>query len=248
MTKIVSATLYCDRRPELKGMAIKPLLESGLIDSVYINIQTDKPDQWKPMMNWAGEYKKKSGDKKMASDMWAVTSSWRTPPQYDQDQKRVRDIVCARNMAIDYAIAQAADYLLFVDSDVIIDADDVETLLNMNANLCGGLVNGRGTHRDNHYIFGEVSRNGDIIHCTHGTCGYMLIHKSVFEIQNFRYGWDEEYKNFLSEDPAYCQDWFTRTGELYQINTTARAMHWDDPYKPLKEEDTAKDAWDTLRK
>ena len=246
MTKIVSATLYCDRKPEYTGRALKPLLESKLIDSVYINIQTDGNAKWFPMLDWAGQ--SASAHKKTSdTDMWHISSTWRKPAKYDQDQTRVKDIVLARNMAIDYAIAHDADYLLFIDSDVIIANEDIQTLLDMKTDLCGGLVYGRGVHRENPYVFGEVGRYGPIIHCVHGTCGYMLISRNVFESQNFRYGWDQKKEHFLSEDPAFCQDWYIRSGQYYQIHTEVRAIHWDDPFHPLTEEGVARDEWKTIR-
>jgi hypothetical protein len=241
--KIVSATLYCDRKPETKGIALKPLIECKLVNKIYVNIETDGtgPD-WAPMLKWCKEAKP------MDFDLWHTTSSWRVKPQYDQDQRRLLSIVRGRNMAIDYAIAESADYLLFVDSDVVIMEEDVETLLNMQTALCGGYVRGRGIHRENFYVFGEVNRKGPIIYCDHGTCGYMLIHKDVFTIQQFRYGWDKSRMHFLSEDPAYCQDWYEKSGQRFQINTEVTAFHADNPFEPLTEQGVARDAWESLRR
>lgn len=243
--KIVAAVLYCDRKPEYKGLALKPLLESKLISSVYINIESRPMEhkKWHPMTKWAHESGRDTN-----VDMWNIESTWRQVPAFDQDQTRLRSIVAARNMSIDYAIANNADYLLFVDSDVIIaDDEDIQKLIDLNVGLCGGYVRGRGIHRDNFYLFEEVSRKGPIVYCAHGTCGYMLVRREVFEIQNFRYGWDKERQHFLSEDPAYCLDWYYKSGQYYVIHTDVRALHMDNPFEPLNEDGVAKDAWESLR-
>ena len=157
-------------------------------------------------------------------DQWYVhqsfpskSSPWRPIARFDQDQSRLVPITTARNMCIDFAMVMQASHLLFVDADVIPPKDVIPKLLELDHPIVGGLVPGRGAHRNFKYVFGEISRmeldRGDIkvpiIVCSHGTCGLMMIKREVFERLRFRYGpgfAEDGHREELSEDPAYCYD------------------------------------------
>src|SRR5690606_22466019 len=126
-----------------------------------------------------------------------------------------------------------ASHLLFLDSDVVPHPGSIKRLLDLDVNLCGGFVPGRGVHSHVHYVFGAkrgIQREGDIITCDHGTCGFMLIKRKAFGVLRFRWGDDWENPGVrLSEDPAYCDDWYRMTGERFIIHGLATADHFDDP-------------------
>lgn len=236
---IVAATLICDRKSYSQDYALRALIEDPLVDRIYLNIETN--NEW--LYEGTRHFMATSG-KPCDIDYWNVRSSWLPKPAYDQDQKRLVPIVRARNMAIDYAMFWNADHLLFVDSDVVIESGSVQKLVDLKNNLAGGYVPGRGAHKDLHYVFGSrrgIQTDGNVITCDHGTCGFMLISREVFSQQRFRYGSDPEGMTFdiLSEDPAYCIDWFVKTGERFKIDKRAVARHRDDPYHPLTHDQVA---------
>lgn len=228
---LVTATVMAARKMATYKRVLWAIREIPHVDRMYINFEgtweqsmpvkdfmLDSPVPW--------DY-----------DVWNISdTSWRTTPQFDQDQRRLWRIVTARNMAIDYAYSAGADYLLFVDADVVITTEGVSHLLDLNARLCGGLVPGRGEHSHVNYVFGArrgFEEQGPLIICDHGTCGYMLIHRDVFSRLRFRFGPDHEGQFELSEDPAYCEDWYQMSGERFIIDRRAVAQHLDDPHKPL---------------
>lgn len=236
---IVAAVLICDRKAYSQDYALRALIEDPVVDRIYLNIETSKPARYDGLIHFMD-----TCGKPYDVDFWSTTSSWLIPPQFDQDQRRLVPITRARNMAIDYAMFGQADYLLFVDADVVPDKGSIARLVNLRRNLVGGLVPGRGVHSHVHYVF--YSRRppvyeGPLIICDHGTCGFMLISRKVFSQLRFRYGGDPEglTGDVLSEDPAYCIDWYVRTGERFVIHKQATARHLDDPRHPLTEQETA---------
>lgn len=246
MNNLVACIILADRKAYSQLSAIPALLSSPFVERVYVNIETNNPDLYPALYALA----ERSG-KPIDIDTWWWRSTWRPTPKYDQDQKRLIGIVTARNMCIDYALYHNAQRLLFVDSDVIIEPQGLQFLLEMDKNLSGGYVPGRGAHGSVCYVFGQrrgIHQHGDIIECDHGTCGYMLISQKVFSALRFRYGDDPEgLTGFLSEDPAYCIDWYKISGERFYIHTKARAAHIDSPSSPLSNESVSIDKWETLR-
>lgn len=88
-------------------------------------------------------------------DFWTVDSKWMTTPKFDQDQARLVPICMARNMARMFAASQDAEWLLFLDSDVVVPPDSIQRLLEVAVNaetgeiehyIIGGVVPGRGVH------------------------------------------------------------------------------------------------------
>ncbi|PJF45121.1 MAG: hypothetical protein CUN55_00595 [Phototrophicales bacterium] len=237
--RVVAAIIIASRKQYSQLYAFNAVCNMSHIERIYVNLQIDNCRD----LSLFPLIQKIKNHPTADYDVWHVSSSWRVKPQYSQDQQRLKNIVTARNMAIDYAMARGATHLLFVDSDVAPEPDGVDKLLSLNANLCGGYVPGRGAHAHNRYVFGEVSRTpeGHII-CAHGTCGYMMISRRVFQRIRFRYGpHPENPEILLSEDPAYCLDWKHISGENFIIHTGATATHIDDPENPLTPDQTARD-------
>ena len=150
-------------------------------------------------------------------DEWAwrttLGTEWHPVSKFDQDQARLRQIATARNMCIDYALLTGASHLLFIDADVIPPTDVIPKLMSLGHTLVGGIVPGRGCHKDLKYIFGEEREfstgSAQVLEVRHGTCGCMMIERRVFDRIRFRYSIDQG----LSEDPAYAADVLALFGE-----------------------------------
>src|SRR5690606_28975042 len=101
--------------------------------------------------------------------------------------------------------------------------------------LTGGYVPGRGAHQHVHYIFGLRDQQGYTRRCAHGTCGYMLLQRSLYELVRFRYGPHPiKRETWLSEDPCYAADAaFMGLAPDWYIDVRATADHIDDPDRPL---------------
>lgn len=245
--KIIGCTLLCDRKAHYQLTALPAITQLG-VDHLYVNIQSEWMNplpHYVDVTNWLQDYPHDY-------DIWGFSNStWRPKPKYDQHQVRLAPIVTARNMAIDFALSRNATHLLFIDSDVIPHPGGLEKLLSLDKDLCGGYVPGRGAHSHVKYVFGSkrgIADYGESIECDHGTCGYMLISRRAFGMLRFRWGDDPEVPGqLLSEDPAYCEDWYRISGERFWIHKEATADHVDDPRHPLTEDQVAKDNWNEVQ-
>lgn len=268
---ILAATLWCDRKEneanrKTFGQMLNTVSNLSNVNQIYINYETTPKElskfnsEEKSFHPWwenhlgipliprkTYEY----GDWKYVTDAWSIVTGWDSRIQYDQDQKRLFKIVIARNMAIDYALTRGYSHILFVDSDVIPNPSGFAYLLKManeGVNLCGGYVPGRGDHAHVHYVFGHmrgIKDEGGMIECDHGSCGYMLISRKVFGQLRFRWGDDRHVPGqMLSEDPAYCYDWYDISGERFLISKNATAQHIGE----LKESEAARDEWSTVQR
>lgn len=231
---VIAATLLTDRKPAFP-VALEYLVNEPLVESIYINVETQNPHSYDKVV----DYLQESG-KPYSLDFWWINSTWMGRPQYDQDTARFMPIATGRNMALDWAIVQTmmnqdVSHLLFVDSDVRPHPGGLQILLNLNKPLSGGLVPGRGVHSSVNYVFGHKGQEGTVIKCEHGTSGYLLIARSIFEVQKFRAG-PCVYKRdvFLCDDPAYATDAFHNgLADAWYIDNRATADHVDDPNHPL---------------
>lgn len=238
---IVAAIICTPAKMYALDDVVDAIQQMPQVDKVYINIEGD----------WLTDAQQVSFEEMFGADWgwtkpidwdrWTVLdTTWKPAVTGQQDMTRIPGIVTARNMCIDYAMSMEAEHLLFIDADVIPEPQGLAHLLALKAPLCGGWVPGRGIHKHVHYIFGTQKRvTDDIVDCAHGTCGYMLIHKSVYGLQRFRWGPHPKAKPAdppLTEDPAYCIDYTARTGRKFRIDTRAVAKHIDDPTNPLTSE------------
>lgn len=231
---LIAATLLTDRKPAFP-VSLEYLVSEPLVEKIYVNIQTQDPTRYERVVDFL-----QVCGKPFNVDCWWVDSDWAALPAYDQDTARFMPIATGRNMALDWAIVQTmlnqtVSHLLFVDSDVRPHRGGLQHLLNLEKPLCGGLVPGRGVHSAVKYVFGKKGQEGTVIRCEHGTSGYLLIHRSIFEVQRFRVG-PCVYKReiFLCDDPAYATDAFAHgLTDAWYIDTRAAADHVDDPDHPL---------------
>jgi glyoxylase-like metal-dependent hydrolase (beta-lactamase superfamily II) len=110
-----------------------------------------------------------------------------------------------------------------------------KTLDNIAALQPQALVPGRGAHAGRAvYVFGERMRQGNLINCAHGTLGYCLIRRDLFEVIPFRWGPHPiERGVMLSEDPAFAADALKQYGAEWWIDASVTAEHRDDPERPM---------------
>lgn len=234
---IVVATLFCDRKHRSEMVALPHMLKLRGDCAFYANYETDPLNA--DDSDWTGGWSKSgaaliASGRPFAFDFWTRYSNWHARDDRDQDQSRLEGICIARNMARTYALSVNASHLMFVDADVIVQPDGLERLLALNHPLCGGYVPGRGAHASAHYVFGERWRRGDLIGCAHGTLGYSLIARELFEVISFRYGPHPTVRTTrLSEDPCFAADAERFGVQEWLIDTTITAEHWDDPERPL---------------
>lgn len=236
---ILGATLLSDRKLYSMLLGVKTLVETDSVNEVYINIQTSDDALYAPLFT----YLKDHCHKPYWIDIWDYQYShgFRTTPQYDQDTARLAPICTARNMALDVAMRPHFSHVLFVDSDVVPHNLDValSRMLALNKPIIGGVVPGRGAHgkMGANYIFGvrEVLNDGFLLRCDHGTCGYVLINRFVYDVIRFRYGPHPKVRHvFLSEDPAFLADAETMgLADGWYIDLKSTADHIDSVDNPL---------------
>ena len=243
MTTVIAATLLCDRKA-LHPEALAALARVRGLCRLYVNVQARDEalsESARRLLGGCGL--------PVLVETWH-RSGWEGAfPEADRDQRRLLGIVTARNMAVDYALCQGSDWLLFVDGDVLPEPDGLERLLALNRPLCGGLVPGRGDHAALRYVFpghmadpawdlpiseessvteGGAGRGG-VVRCGFGTCGYMLVHTRVFSQLRFRFNpLSKPGIPAMAEDPAFCLD-AVRLGltDAFYIDKRATARHED---------------------
>lgn len=240
---VLACVVYSPRKAYAIEKCFEAICSSPYIDSLYVNFEytgwdESQLDMYGPL-HFTSKFSRK--DFKVYVDSWKLGHLTTLPPvKFSQDQARLSRIVIARNMALDFAFRSGVDKVLFVDSDVVIEPEGVRYLLDLDRKLCGGYVPGRGCHSNVYYVYGKIRHSGDLIYCDHGTCGYMLIDRSVFSLLRFRWGPSRINPGvMLSEDPAFCEDWRLLSGEEFVIHKKAVARHVDDPANPLTEDQTA---------
>lgn len=239
---VVVATLMCDRKRHSEMIGLPAMLRLRGDCAFYVNYETNlvrAPFTTPGTEPWAESIAAlhESG-RPWEYDTWSASSTWRDAPQFDQDQARLEPICIARNMARTYAIATGATHLVFVDADVVVRPDGLERLLALDVPLCGGYVPGRGAHSSGRYVFGERMRRDNLIFCKHGTLGYSLIRRDLFEVLPFRHGphpLPEHRGTYLSEDPAFAADAEIYYGAEWVIDMGCTAEHIDNPHEPLTE-------------
>ena len=125
----------------------------------------------------------------------------------------------SRDYIAHFAVDNDYDYVLYVDSDMIFDADDMDRLLSHNVGICSGLyVTRDGTNKHVAYTKvtkrrrfpyrapkltpdGETKGFGEIAACGFGFC---LIKTSVLKTMFKYYKSLFEPKSGLGEDIIFC--------------------------------------------
>ncbi len=141
--------------------------------------------------------------------MWSCSGAGFVDRKFDQDQNaRLPRIVNARNMCLDFAQTGEYDWILFVDSDVMIPKDTKEKLFTSECTykLRSGMVPGRGVHSHATYMFFPDRLKGVWRRAACFTCGFMAIHRDVFWRLRFRWGKGLRSNEIGSEDPLFGED------------------------------------------
>ena len=247
---VAVCTLGCDRKI-LEGFPSWETLFHLQGDyTLYFNYQRDNLDEVKlEYMDLFSWFQEKAQESKLqfSLDEWVWNTSvgfnWRAQPKFDQDQARLAPIVCARNMCVEYAIQTKASHLLFIDADIIPPLDIIPRLLEVGRDAVGGLVFGRGIHKDCPYLFGEKKRwktdqGYELAEVEHGNIGFFMLSRKLFEAVRFRYGetyYPDGYHHLTSDDPAYHADCYRLFNEWPVVRLDVMGKHEGD----LKESDVS---------
>lgn len=233
--KVLVCVLHCDRKHHNRLVPLESIANLQYDNfEVYYNIETKQPDNWKDLITLS--YPK---FKKLWYDFWNYESNWWKKPEFDQDQARLVPIVRGRNDAIECALDVNADYILFVDSDMIIPPHTITRLMSHNLPMVGGLVKGRNDHKSARYIFGnergEVDLGNGLIQCDHGNIGFVLIKRDVFGVLKFRRGWSQVkgVNHKQSDDPNYCEDAERMGFGRHVVDTQVQVQHIDETVLPF---------------
>ena len=231
--KVLVCVLHCDRKAH---NALIPLESIALLDypnyEVYYNIETKEPEKWSNLI--AQTYPRVT---KLWYDIWNYESNWHKKPQFDQDQARLVPIVRGRNDSIECALDVGAEYILFVDSDMVIPQNTITKLMSHNKPMVGGFVKGRNDHKSASYIFGNergvIDLPNDLVECDHGNIGFVLIKKEVFEVLKFRRGRSQRKGNLQSDDPNYCEDAEILGYGRHVVDKSVMVQHIDETVIPF---------------
>jgi hypothetical protein len=169
---------------------------------------------------------------------WKCSGAGFVDRKYDQDQHaRLPRIVIARNMCLDFAQSGGYDWILFVDSDVLIPGDTKEKLFTSEVpyKLRSGIVPGRGVHSHATYLFHPNKKKGVWQRADYFTCGFLAIHKDVFWRLRFRWGKGIRSSDICSEVPLFGEDARYILMENWWGWTDLQAAHVGD----LKEGETS---------
>jgi hypothetical protein len=159
---------------------------------------------------------------------WLVTGSgFDESRKFDQDQDyRLSRITIARNMCLEFAQLKGYDWILFVDSDVLIPIDTKAILFEEQPyKIRSGIVPGRGIHSEAKYMFYPHEIEGYWQRADYFTCGFMAIHKSVFSKLRFRWGQPIYGEQIASEDPLFGSDARAILKEFWWGNLKLKAEH-----------------------
>lgn len=209
---VAVATLTADRRLEKHSAAIPHKLVYPGEVWYYVNREhhEDKTTWSTPVLDITQKIRKEGFahyNNHFFYDSWSVQSQWRPVPTYDQDQARLWSIWLAREMCRQFAIVKGAEWLFFLDADVVVPEDAIQKLFKLayfndeiRHYVVGGMVPGRGAHKNvPYYFFGEkphaVMADPDkdggpfgtvmMSKVQNSTMGCVMIHRNVFEWLGF---------------------------------------------------------------
>lgn len=219
--KILAAIICCDYKSYSLQKCIDHVKEAGFDVLVnYEGLIDPRIEGITYLQNW---------------EAWGAGFNQR---QFDQDQQaRLTPICIARNMCLDFAQQHEYDWILFVDSDVMIPSNTREKLFNCKVDfkIRSGIVPGRGIHSLVNYMFYPNVTLGEWQCADYFTCGFMAISKDIFWRLRFRWGLPIKGGDICSEDPLFGDDARHILGETWWGNLELKAQHWGD----LKEGETS---------
>lgn len=235
--KVLVCVLHCDRKWHNRMHSVESISNLDYDNyEVYLNIETIPENvsynRWNDLITGFT-----NNGKTLHYDFWHYESSWHKKPQFDQDQARLVPIVRGRNDSIECALDVGAEYILFVDSDMVIPPNTIKKLMSHNKPMVGGFVKGRNDHKTASYIFGNerglIDLPNDLVECDHGNIGFVLIKKEVFEILKFRRGRSQRKGHLQSDDPNYCEDAEILGFGRHVVDKSVKAEHIDETQIPF---------------
>jgi hypothetical protein len=178
------------------------------------------------LLNYEGIAPTIEGDIHIQEWMWE--GAGKKERKFDQDQQaRLTPICIARNMCLDFAQQGNYDWILFVDSDVMLPSNMMD-LFNSPYKVKGGLIKGRGAHKNAQYKFYPQREIGEYTECHYGSCGSLAIHKDIFWRVRFRWGLPINGNIVCSEDPIFASDVRHLFNEFWYINNNIVHKHIGD--------------------
>lgn len=111
---------------------------------------------------------------------------------------RLWHLCMGRDLVTNRAIDSGASHLLYLDADVVVLADSIEKLLELNGPLVGGHVgtyNLSGPPVEGYPAEWDVQRHWN-------TAGFLLVERSVFRTLRWRY----DGEGGMTDDPTYARD------------------------------------------
>jgi len=213
--KILVAVICCDYKKYSLKQCVDHIKDAGF-EHILINYEG-----LLPLQNYGQTYLQE----------WEWTGDGKATRQFDQDQHaRLSPICIARNMCLDFAQQGGFDWILFVDSDVMIPNNTKDKLFNCKVDfkLRSGIVNGRGVHGGATYMFYPNVTLGEWQCADYFTCGFMAISKDIFWRLRFRWGLPIKGGDVCSEDPLFGDDARQILGETWWGNLELKAEHLGD--------------------
>jgi hypothetical protein len=189
--KILVSIICCSFKEYSLGNCISRIKDCGF-DDILLNFEGE------PLKDYEVKY----------LQTWNFNGAGNIKREYDQHQESRLPLICiARNMCLDFAQQGGFDYILFVDSDVVIPSDTKTKLFDNNLyKLKSGIVKGRGVHSGATYMFFTHEELNGWQRADYFTCGFMAIHKDVFFRLRFRWGLPVNGQTICSEDPLFGDD------------------------------------------
>lgn len=116
----------------------------------------------------------------------------------------------ARNSCVAAAQDAKADYLMFIDSDMVFPPDTIDRLMAHDKDIVGGTYVRRGPPFDNlgKSIDPDQDKKSGLVEMSHIPTGMLLIKMSVFNKlpkPYFRYGVEESLGIINGEDMTFCR-------------------------------------------
>lgn len=214
--KILAAVIACDFKSYSLKNCIHAIKDAGF--DVLLNYEGNEPLTLPNL-----DYFQK----------WNAFGSGFNERKFDQDQNaRLTRICVARNMVMDFFQQTDYDYLLFVDSDVIIPKNTKDKLFYsqpQNNIVISGLVHGRGDHAHAQYLFNPITKiDATKVIVEYATCGFMAIPRDLVFRARFRWGLPTNGGVICSEDPIFGDDLRNIFGGAWIVVTDCIASHVGD--------------------